>query len=126
LWNRYFSDYGKKIGAAKVHGIDIDTWAAENTIENAERNNIDGLTAQVGDADKIIDSYDIIFANINRNILVNDMSRYVSHLNSGGAIYFSGFYENDISIITDSANQSGLSFQSKLVEDNWAALYFIK
>ena len=116
----------KKLGASKVHGIDIDTWAVENTIENAERNNVEGITAQVGDAEKIVDSYDIIFANINRNILVNDMSAYAKHLKAGGSIYFSGFYENDISIITDAANKNGLSIKSQLIEDNWAALYFVK
>jgi ribosomal protein L11 methyltransferase len=116
----------KKLGAGIVHGIDIDTWAVENTLENAERNNVDGLTAIAGDAKLITDMYDIIFANINRNILVNDMEKYADRLNNKGIIYFSGFYESDISIITESANNAGLTFKSKLLEDNWAALQFIK
>lgn len=115
----------QKLGAAQAHGIDIDSWAVENTMENAERNGISTLTAEVGDASKLKDSYDIIFANINRNILVNDMSVYVKHLKAGGSIYFSGFYENDVSIIIQAANKNGLVFKTKLLEDTWAALHFI-
>lgn len=116
----------KKLGAYKVHGIDIDSWAVENTIENAARNDVDELTAVTGNAEMIKDNYDIIFANINRNILVNDMAKYAHHLNKEGIIYFSGFYENDITIIKDSANKAGLTYKSKLAEDNWVALHFTK
>jgi ribosomal protein L11 methyltransferase len=115
----------KKLGADHVHGIDIDTWAVENTLENAERNGIKELSAEIGDAQKINQGYDIIFANINRNILVNDMTTFAKHLKPGGSIYFSGFYENDIPIITQSANKNGLTYHDKLIEDTWAALHFI-
>ncbi len=116
----------KKMGASKVTGIDIDEWAVENTVENAEKNNVSGLTVYKGTAENIQGKFDIILANINRNILVNDMSIYSTHLKKGGYILFSGFYQNDEPIIESSCKKNELHRIGQLHEDQWSALLFQK
>jgi len=116
----------KYLGAKSVHGIDIDEWAVENSIENAQRNGIQDISFQLGIADQISDQYDVILANINRNILVNDMEKYSNHLNNNGIIVFSGFYEADIPIIESEASKWNLKKLKMLFEDSWTALVFHK
>lgn len=116
----------KYLGAETVHGIDIDEWAVENSIENAKRNRVDDITFQLGDAAKIKNQYDIILANINRNILVDDMEVYCKHLNNGGIIIFSGFYQADMTIIENEAQKWNLKHQNTLFEDSWTAVVFDK
>jgi ribosomal protein L11 methyltransferase len=115
-----------KLNAQAVCGIDIDEWSVENSIENAERNDAKPIEFTLGGAEKIQDRYDIILANINRNILVNDMEIYANHLVNDGYILFSGFYHNDILIIRQAAEKQGLNYMRSIEEDKWTALLFKK
>jgi ribosomal protein L11 methyltransferase len=112
-------------GAQSVDYIDIDTWCIENTEENLERNSCKG-NILLGGAEKIEKEYDIILANINRNILLRDMSIYSSHLKSEGVIYFSGFYKEDLDLIKEEANKQELTFVKNQIKENWVAAKFTK
>ncbi|MCP1995927.1 50S ribosomal protein L11 methyltransferase [Flavobacterium sp. HSC-61S13] len=115
-------------GAKHVDAIDIDNWCYLNSIENAERNNCTNIDVYEGDASILTkeQKYDIILANINRNILLNDMSTYVNCLKSGGSIYFSGFYTEDIPYIKEEAEKCGLVYVNQLEKNNWVSLKFNK
>lgn len=113
-------------GASYVEGIDIDEWAYNNAMENAERNNAQ-LTIRIGDASLLGDTqFDLIIANINRNILLNDMAAYVGVLNPGGTLLLSGFYESDVPALQAHALSLGLQLQETKVRQTWAALRFVK
>ena len=113
-------------GAKPIDAIDIDNWCYLNSIENAERNNCQHISVYEGDA-SLLDgkSYDIIIANINRNILLNDMEQYVACLNKGGLLFLSGFYEEDIPAINASCTEKGLTFIKKLSRNNWVSLKYV-
>ncbi len=115
-------------GAKHVDAIDIDNWCYLNSIENAERNNCANVEVFEGDASIISKEpkYNVILANINRNILLNDMDKYIASLYKGGEIYFSGFYTEDITAIKNCAEKIGLVFESSLEKNNWVSLKFIK
>ncbi|EHO14184.1 50S ribosomal protein L11 methyltransferase [Myroides odoratimimus] len=115
-------------GAKHVDAIDIDNWCYLNSIENAERNNCTSVEVFEGDASIISKEpkYNVILANINRNILLNDMDKYIATLYKGGEIYFSGFYTEDITAIKNCAEKIGLVFESSLEKNNWVSLKFIK
>jgi ribosomal protein L11 methyltransferase len=112
-------------GASKVDYIDIDSWCVENTTENLERNSCKGEVT-LGGAEKINAEYDMILANINRNILLEDMSVYASHLVSGGIIYFSGFYKEDLPLIQSEAERQALTIVNYRIKDEWVAAKFTK
>lgn len=111
--------------AKSVDAVDFDNWAYENSLENAERNHINNIQVFHDDAkflnDEKADYYDIILANINRNILLNDMDRYVFSLKSKGKLLMSGFYEEDLVLIDKKAESLGLKFKEKRVFNNWCA-----
>jgi len=115
-------------GAKHVDAIDIDNWCYLNSIENGERNNITNMSVYEGDASLLTESekYDLIIANINRNILLNDMHIYDKALKAGGTILFSGFYTEDIPYIKEEAERLGMRYESMLEKNNWVALKFIK
>ncbi|MEK6513122.1 50S ribosomal protein L11 methyltransferase [Myroides odoratimimus] len=115
-------------GAKHVDAIDIDNWCYLNSIENVERNNCANVEVFEGDASIISKEpkYNVILANINRNILLNDMDKYIASLYKGGEIYFSGFYTEDITAIKNCAEKIGLVFESSLEKNNWVSLKFIK
>jgi ribosomal protein L11 methyltransferase len=113
--------------AKPIDAIDIDNWCYLNSIENAERNNCSQITVYEGDAALLAGkNYDLIIANINRNILLNDMKAYTDCLNAGGTILFSGFYTEDIPFIDASCVENGLEFVSELERNNWVSLKYIK
>lgn len=112
-------------GAKKVTYIDIDEWCIENTEENLVRNQVKGKVI-LGGAEKIDTNFDVILANINRNILLRDISTYASYLNKNGQIYFSGFYKVDLPIIKDEADKQGLTFVKNLEKEDWVAAKFVK
>ena len=113
-------------GAKPIDAIDIDNWCYLNSIENAERNNCKNITVYEGDAAILKDKkYDLIIANINRNILLNDMQSYVDCLNPNGTILFSGFYTEDIPFIDASCIEKGLTFVKKLERNNWVSLKYV-
>ncbi|MDH6356046.1 ribosomal protein L11 methyltransferase [Dysgonomonas sp. PH5-45] len=114
-------------GAKSVLGIDIDKWAYDNAIENLNLNNISNVEIQIGGADLLgADTFDVILANINRNILLNDIHRYAAVLNRGGALYMSGFYEEDIPLIAEECGKYNLTLNRKAIKDNWAVVRFDK
>ncbi len=115
-------------GANAVTAIDIDRWSYENTLENAAANNIANIVVILGGADSIPknENYDVIFANINKNILLRDMKYYIDTLLEGGYIYFSGFYLNDLKDIQAEADKYGLEMVNNLEKNNWIAAVFIK
>ena len=113
-------------GAQPIDAIDIDNWCFLNSIENAERNNCKYISVYEGDASLLIDQcYDLIIANINRNILLNDMQSYVDCLNKNGVLLLSGFYEEDIPYIEASCIEKGLKFVKKIQRNKWVSLKYV-
>jgi ribosomal protein L11 methyltransferase len=113
-------------GAKPIDAIDIDNWCYLNSIENAERNNCGHITVYEGDAALLKGKkYDVIIANINRNILLNDMQQYADCLNTSGVLFLSGFYEEDIPVIDESCSAKGLTLAKKLKKNNWVALKYV-
>ena len=108
-------------GAAYVEGIDVDEWAFRNAQENAASNGVD-ITLHLGDANSLQGSFDVIIANINRNILLADMDKYAAVLNAGGTLLLSGFYEADEGALIAKANALGMTLKSKKTRDGWASL----
>jgi ribosomal protein L11 methyltransferase len=112
-------------GAKPIDAIDIDEWCYLNSIENAERNNCKEISVYEGDASLLADKkYDVIIANINRNILLNDMATYVSCLNQKGLLFLSGFYQEDISAIDACCIELGLKLEKRLERNNWVSLKY--
>ena len=113
-------------GAKPIDAIDIDNWCYLNSIENAERNNCHEITVYEGDAALLKDkNYDVIIANINRNILLNDMQQYVNSLKKDGILLLSGFYNEDIPFIDASCTEKGLTFVKKFERNNWVSLKYV-
>jgi ribosomal protein L11 methyltransferase len=114
-------------GAQPIDAIDIDNWCYLNSIENAERNNCKNISVYEGDASLLVGKkYDVIIANINRNILLNDMQQYEDCLNENGILFLSGFYTEDIPVISESCTSKGLSYVKQFERNNWVALKFVK
>lgn len=113
-------------GAHPIDAIDIDNWCYLNSIENAERNNCHQISVYKGDAALLKEKkYDLIIANINRNILLNDMQQYVDCMNPNGVLLLSGFYNEDIPFIDASCTEKGLTFVKKLERNNWVSLKYV-
>ncbi len=113
-------------GAKPIDAIDIDNWCYLNSIENAERNYCNEITVYEGEAAMLKGkSYDLIIANINRNILLNDMQAYVDCLNKGGILLLSGFYNQDIPVIDASCTEKGLTYVKKFERNNWVSLKYL-
>lgn len=113
-------------GANPLDAIDYDNWCYLNSLENVERNNCKNITVIEGDASALKNRhYDIIIANINRNILLNDMATYFKCLNNNGVLFLSGFYNDDIPIIEEECNKHGLKLVETLEKNNWVALKFV-
>lgn len=115
-------------GANNLYAVDNDEWAYNNAQENCKLNNISNVNCLLGDADNLNDLpvFDVVFANINKNILLRDIKRYSLVMKKGSQIYFSGFYENDLEDIKDECNMNSLEFVSKKVKNKWTAAKFIK
>jgi ribosomal protein L11 methyltransferase len=117
----------EKRGATAVDAIDIDNWCYQNTIENVERNACENITAYEGAAELLEGkSYDSIIANINRNILLEDLHTYAACLRPDGELFLSGFYEADIPAIRKKCEGLGMRFAEQLMRDEWVALKFLK
>ncbi|MFN3529929.1 MAG: 50S ribosomal protein L11 methyltransferase [Bacteroidia bacterium] len=114
-----------KLGAAKVIGIDIEGWAVENSLENTSRNEV-AMEVILGDASKITGIFDVILANINRNIIQRDLQIYARHLKKNGIMVCSGFYTEDVDIIRESATLNSFIFERESSENNWATVLFTK
>lgn len=114
-------------GAQPIDAIDIDAWCYENSIENVERNNCKNISVYEGDA-ALLDNkkYDVIIANINRNILLNDMKKFTKCLNEAGVLLLSGFYKEDIPVIDLEVSKYGLTLNKTIKRNNWVALQYQK
>ena len=114
-------------GAGEVMAVDIDEWCTENSEENIKLNNVLGIDVRLGGAEVLKGhSFDIIIANINRNILLADIKQYSDCLPAGGELYMSGFYKEDIPFIEEEANKNGLQLVSYNEKNNWVAVKTIK
>lgn len=117
----------EKRGARAVDAIDIDNWCYLNSKENVERNECHHITVYEGDATLLKEkSYDVIIANINRNILIQDIPIYSQCLGEGGILLLSGFYTEDISLISEICNVHKLFFVGNFERNNWVACKFKK
>ena len=111
----------KMRGAEYVEGVDIDEWAFNNARENAASNGVE-IVLKLGDASSLQGCFDVVIANINRNILLNDMGRYAAVLNAGGTLLLSGFYEADEAALVARAGELGMTLEGKKNRDGWSAL----
>lgn len=118
----------KMRGAKRVAAIDIDKWAYDNAMDNIKLNGTKEIEVALGGAEKIADmgTFDIIFANINRNILLNDINIYAKQMHKGGTLFMSGFYSEDIPAIKEECEKNGLSLISNSELHNWVAVRAIK
>ncbi|MCX2679749.1 50S ribosomal protein L11 methyltransferase [Galbibacter sp. EGI 63066] len=116
----------EKEGAAEIDAIDIDNWCYLNSIENIKRNHCTKINVYEGDAALLKDqNYDVVIANINRNILLEDIPTYVARLNKGGILLLSGFYKEDIPQIQEKCEQFSLKFVENLEKNHWVAVKFL-
>lgn len=114
-------------GAKPIDAIDIDEWCYTNSIENIERNNCNHITVYQGDASLLTDKkYDVIIANINRNILLEDMKTYATCLDTNGILLLSGFYEDDLPMIDEEASKNQLKFQKSIKKNQWLSVHYKK
>lgn len=114
-----------KLGASEVVGYDIDEWSADNAKANAALNGVNNMQVLYGDASAlthISGLFDVVLANINRNILLNDMSAYVEVMASKAQLVISGFYEEDIPLLLDKATSLGLEETGRKKKDEWCYL----
>lgn len=114
-------------GATNLTAIDIDEWCTENSIENIALNKVSGIEVLLGGAELLEGMhFDIILANINRNILLMDMAKYAACLNTGGELYMSGFYSEDIPLIEAEADNNKLKVSHYKLKNNWAVVKTVK
>lgn len=115
-------------GATSCTAIDIDEWCVRNSLENIALNYVDNITVFQGDASSLADQgpFDVVIANINRNILLNDMKHYIARMNSEAELLMSGFYVDDIPAIQAEAERNGLHFIHHKEKNRWAVVKFKK
>ena len=115
-------------GAKHCVAVDIDEWCVNNSLENISLNHIDGIDVYQGDASALADKgpFDLVIANINRNILLNDLCQYVPRMKQGAAIYMSGFYVEDIPVLQEECERLGLELVDTHDMDRWACIKFIR
>jgi ribosomal protein L11 methyltransferase len=115
----------EKRGAKKITAIDIDSWCYENSLDNILQNSCKNITVMKGDVTSLVDKkFDIILANINRNILLSDINKYYTCLNTNGLLFLSGFYKNDIPMIQEVCVDYNLSLEVQISKNDWVALKF--
>jgi ribosomal protein L11 methyltransferase len=114
-------------GAGPLTAIDIDEWAYENTVENIRLNGYPGIEVEKGGAELLAGrKFDIVLANINRNILLNDMKQYAACLATGGLLLMSGFYKTDMPAIEAEATENELTFLKFKEKNNWVTTIYEK
>ncbi len=119
--------YASILGASSACGIDIDEWSYENTVENAQRNNIDNIVAIQGDVNSIpSENFDFVFANINLNVLKRDMASYVETMSPSSILFLSGFFYKELDQIKEVCSKLGLLFVKAIEKDDWTACVFKK
>lgn len=114
-----------KLGATQISAFDIDEWSVENTIENVALNNANHITVRLGTIEnEPTEKYDIVLANINRNILLQQIPAYATFMKAGASLVISGFYEADIADIQVVAESAGLKKVAQLSKNQWASVVF--
>lgn len=116
-----------RLGADPVLGYDIDEWSADNAQHNAALNGVENMGVLLGDAsvlDNVEDRFDIVIANINRNILIADMPSFRAHMKDGARLILSGFYEADVPMIEAAAKEQGLLLCDVVTDEEWACALF--
>lgn len=115
-------------GANHVEAFDIDDWCIENSQENFNLNDCNNCHVQLGTIRqlKFEKAFDIIIANINKNVLLDEMGSYANHLLPNGRLILSGFYEHDLDDLKTEAQKHGLFYQSHTSKNNWSAAIFLK
>lgn len=119
----------RKLGASFVDACDIDQWSYENSLDNQKLNNVDKLTFFLGDVNQIISlnkTYDVVVANINKNILLDGMTAFGDITKQGGQLLLSGFYESDCGDMLESAAQVGFELISSISKNSWTSLILEK
>lgn len=114
----------EKLGAAQVTAIDIDEWSYKNAIENVATNGASKIDVKLGGSEAISGSFDVVLANINRNILLEQLPVYASKLNAGALVCLSGFYQSDVEILNQRAEQFGLKLKKVINQDEWVSALF--
>lgn len=113
-------------GSKPIDAIDIDNWCYLNSVENVERNNCKHISVYEGNVSLLEGKkYDTIIANINRNILLNDIPEYSKCLSKNGVLLLSGFYKDDILMISKKCNELGLKLSESIEKNDWVALKFL-
>lgn len=115
-------------GAARCVAVDNDEWCISNSLDNMALNHVDGIDVRLGDASVLagLGPFDLIVANINRNILLADMAAYEACMVPGARLFMSGFYEEDVPSIRAEAERLGLRFAHARSQDRWACAVFVK
>ncbi len=115
-----------KLGAASVLAYDVDEWSVSNTEHNKRLNDVSCITTKVGNAAVISDAvgYDLVLANINRNILVADMPRFAKALSNGGVLCISGFLAEDVELLQGAARECGLTLDETRADGDWRMMTF--
>lgn len=116
-----------RLGANPVLGYDIDEWSADNAQHNAALNGVENMSVMLGDAsvlNNVAERFDVVIANINRNILIADMSAFRAHMKEGAQLILSGFYEADVPMIEAAAKEYGLSLCDVVTDEEWACALF--
>ena len=115
------------LGASSIVAIDIDEWAYNNALENRRKNKCKKIDVRLGDISALKDEmFDVILANINRNILLEDMKVYCDYLNDDGILLLSGFLIEDVELLKDEAKKINLAFNNMMMKEEWIALKFSK
>jgi len=116
-----------KMGAAEVYAIDIDSWSYENTLENTKRNSCHSIVVVQADASVLAaqSQFDLILANINKNVLLEDIPIYSEQLASGGVLILSGFYKDDLEDIDYACRQTSLMREKFQKKNNWVAAKYV-
>lgn len=115
------------LGARFIVAFDIDDWAYQNALENVRKNKCRNIIVQLGDSGLLTnEKFDYVLANINRNVLMDDIKVYSKHLINGGILLISGFYPDDLAKIESSANASELAMDQNIGKNDWVAARFIK
>lgn len=118
-----------KLGASEVVGYDIDEWSSENAIHNAELNGVGNMKVMLGDASvlkSVEGKFDVVLANINRNILLADMPAFVSVMADDSVLILSGFYASDVDLLMEKASSLGLSKIDSKSDSEWTCLVLKK
>ena len=116
-----------RLGAKEVFGYDIDEWSADNAEHNATLNGVGNMRVALGDASVLAavdDKYDVVIANINRNILINDMAAFRKCMADDAKLILSGFYEADVPMIEEEAARCGLRLVDVVTDEDWACVMF--